>query len=353
MKYHIHTLSMQVTYQCNIACRHCGPYCGPYEKDWMTVDEIKSLIAQASEMGAKTVVFTGGEPTLLKDDLIDILRYAHGEAGIVNSRIVTNGRFATSYERAKEMMQAWQDAGLQEINISCGEYHQEFVNIEYVANAYRAASDLAFKTVLMVGEFLSNGLGKMTPDMFEKAIGRGRLPTRDQMSPFSDYKHGFDRSEAMAFGRGKHEVPCGGINYRDDSTLRTVCQDVNAVVTVHPNGNVTACCGVMVREDSLLTIGNWRQQTLREIADAAEQDIILNWVRTLGLRDMKTWLEGKRSDLNLRQSHQNMCDLCADIMYNEKCQKLLVDHAAERENAVMLAKIAADAADSNDLIYGA
>jgi MoaA/NifB/PqqE/SkfB family radical SAM enzyme len=352
MKHRVHTLSMQVTYQCNIACRHCGPYCGPEEKDWMSVEEIKDLISQAGSMGVRTVVFTGGEPTLLKAKLCDVLRHAHGEAGMINSRIVTNARFAITYERATELLKQWQDAGLQEINISCGEYHQEFVSVDYVANAYRAARDLGFKTVLMVGEFLANGLGKLTPDIFEKAVGE-RLLSRDTMSPFSEYKHGFDRSEVMAYGRGKHEVPCGGINYRETGSIKSVCDDVNSVLTVHPNGNVTACCGIMVREDSLLTVGNWRQQKLAEIAEGAEQDIIMNWIRTLGLRDMKDWLQSKRDDLGLRERHQNICDLCADIMYNPKCQTVLIEQGAEREQAVLLAKVAADAAESGNFFYGA
>ena len=57
MKPLIPTLSLQVTYQCNIECRHCGPYCGPTEKAWMTVDEIKDLGTHTmnEEMGEEVV----------------------------------------------------------------------------------------------------------------------------------------------------------------------------------------------------------------------------------------------------------------------------------------------------------
>jgi MoaA/NifB/PqqE/SkfB family radical SAM enzyme len=114
---------MQVTYQCNIACKHCGPYCAPDQKEWMTLPEMKDLIQQASELGVRNVVFTGGEPSLLGDDLPVLLHYLHDELGIPFSRIVTNGKFATSYDKAHRIFKKWRDAGLAEVNISCGEFH--------------------------------------------------------------------------------------------------------------------------------------------------------------------------------------------------------------------------------------
>src|SRR5471030_1115917 len=116
----IPTLSLQVTYQCNIECGHCGPYCGPHEKDWMTVAEIKDLIVQAGELGAMNVVFTGGEPTLLGPRLPELLRFIRDETPIVSTRLVTNGKWAYTPQTAYEHLKTWRDAGLVELNVSCG-----------------------------------------------------------------------------------------------------------------------------------------------------------------------------------------------------------------------------------------
>lgn len=112
MKTLIPTLSLQVTYQCNIECKHCGPFCGPHEKDWMTVGEIEHLIRQADEMGVHNVVFTGGEPTLLKDKLVELLRFIKRETQVKFTRVVTNGKWATTPERAHALLSEWREAGL-------------------------------------------------------------------------------------------------------------------------------------------------------------------------------------------------------------------------------------------------
>jgi radical SAM family protein/4Fe-4S single cluster protein len=346
----IRTLSLQVTYQCNIACRHCGPYCDPHQKEWMTTEEIKDLIRQAAEMGVLSVVFTGGEPTLLKKELPKLFRYIRDDMKIPNCRIVSNGRFATSYEKAKKLMAEWQEAGLKEVNFSCGEYHQEFVPIEYVANAYRAGRDLGYQTVLLAGEFLANGLGKMKPEMYEEAVGMP-LMAPDETSPYSKRRCGMSRGHAMRYGRGKTEVPIEGIEYIPEAQIKSVCDDVNSVITAHPNGNTTACCGIMVRDESLLNIGNWRTTPMREIVEQAHDDLILNWIRHRGLKDMKRWLETKDPNLGLRDKYQNICDLCAEIVYNPRCQELLVQHAHEKREEILASKIAMDVMTSPDFVY--
>jgi hypothetical protein len=341
----IPVLSMQVTYQCNVACRHCGPYCAPEEKDWMTVEEIRDLIAQAAELGAATVVFTGGEPSLLGDELPPLFRLIHEELRVPNSRIVTNGKFGSSYDKAKRILASWQDAGLVEVNISCGEFHQEFIPIESVANAYRAACDLGFRTVLLAGEFLSPGKGKVSPEAFEAAVGRPLLNPEDT-SPYTRRCHGMSTGGAMPYGRGRDHISLDDIDVRPEAEISSMCDDVLTAFTVHPNGNLTACCGIMVRDESLLNLGNWRTTRLRPLAERAHQDVILNWIRYRGLRDMKAWLQAKDPTLGLRDQYQNICDLCADIVYNRRCQELLVQHGQERRNEIVAAKVATDAVRS-------
>jgi hypothetical protein len=346
------TLSMQVTYQCNIECKHCGPYCGPREYEWMALDEMKDLIQQAGELGAFNVVFTGGEPTLMKKDLLTLLRYIKDETPILSTRIVTNGKWAASYLKAHQLLKQWKEAGLHEVNISCGEYHQEFVPIASVANAYRAARDLDFKTVLLAGEFLAEGKGKLSPEDFKREVGE-ELMTPQQMSPYTSERHGMTCGAAMNYGRGKEFLKEEDLMYFEEEDIPSLCDDVLKVITVHPNGNTTACCGIMVREESLLNIGNWREQRLRPMVEAANDDIILNWIRYVGLRDMKRWLKEKDPSLQFRDKYITICDLCAEIVYNKRCQEILIEQGHERIDDVVANKIAQDATyyDSEGFSY--
>lgn len=331
-----------VTYQCNVACRHCGPYCAPEEKDWISVDEIKKLIVEADRLGAQNVVFTGGEPTLLKEKLLELFKFIKSETCIGLTRMVTNGKFASTYEIAYEKLREWKDAGLDEINISCGEFHQEWIPIEYIANAYKAACDLDYMTVMLAGEFLNEKFGKISPQDFDKAVGK-KLNIADTRSPFSTKFRGLQCGAVMPYGRGKKYITDEQTVLLNEKDISSLCSDVNSVITIHPNGNVTSCCGVMVREDSLLTIGNWRNNSLEVILDEASQDIILNWIKHVGLHDMKEWLKKKDSTLKFRDKYSSICDLCAEIMYNKKCQKILVENAQEKAGEVLINKLAHEA----------
>lgn len=333
---------MQVTYQCNVECKHCGPYCGPREYDWMTVDEMKDLITQAGELGALNVVFTGGEPTLMRKDLITLLNFIRDETPIKSTRMVTNGKWATSYDRAHRLLKEWKEAGLDEINVSCGEYHQEFIPIKDVATAFKAARDLDFMTVLLAGEFLRAGKGKMTPKMFMDAIGEELLPP-ELMSPYVNSCHGMSAGSAMNYGRGKEHIRVEDVLFQAETSIPSVCSDVLTAITVHPNGNTTACCGVMVREESLLNIGNWREQRLRPMLEAAHQDVVLNWIRYLGLHDLKRWLKSKDPSIEFRDKYINVCDLCAEIVFDKRCQELLNAQADERADDVIANKVLMDA----------
>jgi hypothetical protein len=228
------------------------------------------------------------------------------------------------------------------VNISCGEYHQEFIPIEYMGNAYRAASELDFKTVMLAGEFLKPGKGQYEPEMFHEVVGH---PIADvaHVSPFSDYCHGMSRGQAMPYGRGRDFVKPDAIDRYPLDKIPSCCDDVLRVFTVHPNGNTTACCGIMVRDESLLNVGNWRKQPLEQLIERAHGDLALNWIRYRGLRDMKAWLEARDPALTLRQEYQNICDLCAELVYNPRAQQLLASADEETRAQVVQTKIVTDA----------
>jgi hypothetical protein len=109
-----------------------------------------------------------------------------------------------------------------------------------------------------------------------------------------------------------------------------------------------------VRDESLLNIGNWRQQRLRSMLEAAHQDVILNWIRYLGLHDMRQWLQEKDPSLAFRERYTSICDLCAEMVYDPRCQDLLVRHGAQRRDDIVAAKVALDATlyEPGRMVYG-
>ncbi len=66
-------IAWQCTYKCNLKCIHC--YAAYNPRKTLTNKQAKNLIKQASDLGTKSFVFTGGEP-LLRNDILELARFA-------------------------------------------------------------------------------------------------------------------------------------------------------------------------------------------------------------------------------------------------------------------------------------
>ncbi|MDP5274604.1 radical SAM/SPASM domain-containing protein [Chengkuizengella axinellae] len=90
------------TYKCNLNCIYCYAESSPersMEGD-LTTQEAKEMIQQIKDLGAKIIVFTGGE-AFLRKDLIELMSFGKQIGLKVN--VITNGSFITNKEKAKKV----------------------------------------------------------------------------------------------------------------------------------------------------------------------------------------------------------------------------------------------------------
>jgi hypothetical protein len=84
-------LIIQITDACNAKCPQCGMRVTEgFKRSRLSLDTIRCAIDAAAEKGFQAISFTGGEPLLFLDDLIEMIRHA-GSAGIPYIRTGTNG----------------------------------------------------------------------------------------------------------------------------------------------------------------------------------------------------------------------------------------------------------------------
>lgn len=84
-------LVIQLTDRCNAVCPQCGMRKTEiFPRSSLSVDDAKRILDAAAKNGIKIVSFTGGEPLLFLNELIQLINYA-GRAGIPNIRTGTNG----------------------------------------------------------------------------------------------------------------------------------------------------------------------------------------------------------------------------------------------------------------------
>lgn len=84
-------IQIMLTSKCNIRCKICEVWKQKFESE-LTTDEVKSLLDQAIDMGARTVYFTGGE-ALLRPDILELIDYA-ARPGVITT-VNTNGSLIT------------------------------------------------------------------------------------------------------------------------------------------------------------------------------------------------------------------------------------------------------------------
>ncbi len=101
------TINLMVTGRCNAACPCCYQRASSQEP---SLDSIRKLCEQASELGLKRVMLSGGEP-LLRDDICEIISIVRR----CNAQVVlsTNGYLVTA-----ELARALRQAGTSTISLS-------------------------------------------------------------------------------------------------------------------------------------------------------------------------------------------------------------------------------------------
>ena len=84
-------LIIQYTDRCNARCPQCGMrVTEQFRRSRLDIDVAKKIIDSAAEKGVKAISFTGGEPMIFLDEIVELLKYAH-DAGIKYTRTGTNG----------------------------------------------------------------------------------------------------------------------------------------------------------------------------------------------------------------------------------------------------------------------
>lgn len=133
------SFAIHVTYTCPLSCAHCCFSSSPQNRDRLHFDHIAATIDEIPE-GIRLIAFTGGEPFLLGDALVNLVRRASGKGA--KTRIVTSAYWAKSDRSCEKRLRPLVDAGLDELSVSWDDFHEKFVDFANVRNAWTGAKRL-------------------------------------------------------------------------------------------------------------------------------------------------------------------------------------------------------------------
>jgi hypothetical protein len=122
---------IRVTTECNVHCRHCYVRSGSQSKVEIKQTELERIVEELVRHKVYSVCFTGGQPTLIGDRLIDIIRFTSNfrrRYGFPTQiQVTSNAMIGENEKIADYWVSAFIEAGLDRVRLSCDDWHREFI----------------------------------------------------------------------------------------------------------------------------------------------------------------------------------------------------------------------------------
>jgi hypothetical protein len=287
----VSTVNFRFTYHCNIACRHCYNSSGPGRKgERIALEDMLAIVGQMPGAGLRRLILTGGEPFLYPGDVIALIRAARA-AQVQRISINSNGYWASSDERARQMLERLAEAGFMlepedNLKISSGIYHTEFVDLDRIFKLARCYHERFGRPVIVDFE-LEAGAPHARDAAIERFRAAGLLDRVDlqfrTISPLGRARQFEDLPASDC------AVPCGIIDQ----------------IVFDPDGLVRPCCGLN-NENFGVAVGRLAEHGLRDLVKRAQNDPVLQF---LSRKPMNAIFE-ELGRSPKPQGYAGICDLC-------------------------------------------
>jgi organic radical activating enzyme len=295
-----------LTERCDTECSHCWFSSGPNRTRSMELHEARGYIDQAAEVSTvEWISFTGGEPFLMPEALVELVGYASERGFMVEC--ATNCSWATSREQAERRLGELTDAGLDAISISSDDFHQRHIPFERVRNCYDASQELGLKAVIMCASSRSN------------ILGIEEIKTHLGDEGIHDIRAGRPTPQVSALAIETGFIPVGraaSIPEEEwligDGPLDGPCEEVLRDIGIAPSGQVLPCCSAASLVD-YAHLGDARTERLPEFLGRAGLNPLYKILSSEGPRGLDRLIDGSRGD-----RYVNRCHLCHDVLSDPK-----------------------------------
>lgn len=327
-------VTMELTYRCNLSCRHC--YLTSRKKDELTFDEIKNIIDQTAEAGGFFFCLTGGE-IFLRKDFFKIAFYARDKN--LALRLLTNGTLIDKKTAGKI-----KELGPLDVGISI--YGAEAETHDYMTQvpgsfsksleALRLLNEAGIKTKLKCLVMKKNA-GEITQiqKLAEKlgAIANFDLTVTPQnngnRNPVEFSVEEKDLIKVYSSQKNIQKFIKEKIASTEKAKL-SLCHAGKDLYSISPEGDVFPCI------QWPFTLGNLRRQSLKQILNSKEA----NWIRQLTLVDIPGCFNCKMIEY---------CRICPGLNMIEKGDYAKSSNISCREAAARLKSLEIKAKKSIEL----
>jgi pyruvate-formate lyase-activating enzyme len=308
-------LSLITTHRCTAACDHCCFGCSPKVTKAIPVARLHTLIDEAAELPSFEMVgFTGGECFLLGKHLDALVARATGHG--LRTRVVTNGYWAVNPAAAQRRIETLRDAGLGEVHLSTGMFHQRFVPVERVLHAARASAE--------AGLFTSVWVEVCEGTTFDAAFVREAL---DDLVRERRVLVGSQPWIANAEGRGEARLEHDPSLSRFLDGNKSGCPTILDVLSVTPDQTLIACCGYTMEAIPDLHLGSVADRTIGEVLANAPNELLKYWIHVEGPERILEFVRRFEPDYRLPVESPAMCQTCLHLHRDPVARRVLAEHA--------------------------
>lgn len=317
----VKTATIITTDKCTACCAECCFQCSPKNTNILSLKEITEFIDKCNYNFAniKNIIFTGGECTLLGDDLIKAINYAHTLG--FGTRVVTNAWWASTNHFAENYIKKLKKAGLDEINYSTGDNHQEFIPFNNIINATKASSNEKLTTVISIESFDEAKFSRYTA--FENKTFNKVMSSQNK-----NYIHILD-AVWIPFHND--------INYthKNFSPTYAGCESLLTFIGLFPDKSIRGCCGLTLNYIEAMNLGLLNQINIFKKFNEQYQDFLKIWIYVDGPEAVYDFCINNCSTLNRNSKLIHSCQFCAEIYNNEKIKEVLKNNWEKKVDDVM------------------
>lgn len=302
---------IEITNRCNQSCAHCGMAANHTIYQAYTADELVHFAEELYQNGIPSYSITGGEPFLALDNMLSLIRSARGKVDVC--KITSNGYWGEKAEKVFDMLE---EAGL---------FDNRF-----------------FVPCLMISIGEQSTPMKTTCKIFHHALQRyGRTQLTLCISSLSEFGSPSKVDEFIStYNEHFGEIPAGRIfltenYYRNSSCIRdnanavpfrkvedymsgpvrcfeqTIGKYVLPRLLVKATGEICTCACFNAPKE--LKIGDYRQESIRDILQKINDNTIVNIIADKGLHGFKSLLSP--SDY-IDVPCSNECEACTHLIHS-------------------------------------
>jgi MoaA/NifB/PqqE/SkfB family radical SAM enzyme len=284
------TVSLFLTRRCTSRCRHCGAwYTKSADRDFVREDLARFIADIGTTPGIEAVGLSGGEVFVVKalfDFAVDELRRL-GQP----FTFVTNASWARTGAVARERLSRY--VGTLGMGLSADSFHQQFIPINRVVNAARAAEQLGIPYVVRVTMRASDRRQDV-----EKRLVEAGIPDPGTIA----------YAPVMYIGQARERIDPDEF---PDENLHAPCLSLRTPF-IFPNGDVYACCGeaANIEGNHPLFLGNLNETRLSDLVKKYETDPTLKSLYSVGPRALWEKTGGSAETLRDELLLRSPCGTC-------------------------------------------